>query len=91
MLERIASPVTVSGTGAGFEANLVVSLRAAHERGALAEQPVTAGRAQPRKFSSLLAFERPQAATGAIVVRDGGGLDGVSTAFFAIPVRFAAG
>jgi hypothetical protein len=42
-------------------------------------------------FSAELAFERPRAQTGAVVVRAGGGLDGVSNAFSAIGVRFAAG
>jgi hypothetical protein len=86
----ISSPVTIEGKGAGFESNLVASVHAAFERKPLAEKPVGAGQTQPEPYSASLSFERPAAATGAIVVRDSGALDGVATAFSALPVRFAA-
>ncbi|HEV7807263.1 MAG TPA: Gmad2 immunoglobulin-like domain-containing protein [Solirubrobacteraceae bacterium] len=90
-LEEISSPLRVAGEGAGFEGNLVVSLRAAFRRDPLAQDATPAGNMQAKPFSATLAFERPQTATGAVVVRDGGGLDGVPSAFSAIPVQFAAG
>ena len=91
LLDEIASPVAIAGTGRGFEGNLVVSVRAAFQREPLVEAGAHAGTTKLGPFSAKLAFDRPAATTGAIVVRDGGGLDGVSNAFAAVPVRFAAG
>ena len=89
VFDEISSPVTIDGEGRGFESNLVVSVRAAFERKPLVEEPTAAGNTELAPFSTTLAFERPTATTGAIVVRDGGGLDGVGNAFAATAVRFA--
>ena len=88
-LDEIAAPVRIAGRGRGFESNLAVSVHAAFEREPLAEEGTPAGDRAPQPFAATLAFERPRTATGAIIVRDGGGLDGVASAFAAVPVRFA--
>ena len=91
VLEAISSPVTVTGSGFGFESNLAVSVRAAFEREPLAEAGTAAGDRAPKPYTATLEFERPATPTGAIVVRDGGGLDGVPYAFAAVAIRFAEG
>lgn len=91
VLEAISSPVTVTGRGFGFESNLAVSVRAAFEPEPLAQEGTAAGDRAPRPFSQTLTFERPATATGSVVVRDGGGLDGVPYAFAAVAIRFAGG
>jgi hypothetical protein len=91
VFEAISSPVTVTGNGFGFESNLTVSVRAAFEPEPLAEEGTAAGDRAPRPFSQALTFERPATATGSIIVRDGGGADGVPYAFAAVAIRFAEG
>lgn len=88
---EVASPLRVAGRGAGFEGNLVVRLHAAFDPEPLAEQPAQAGQATVEPFSATLEFERPPTSAGAIVVRDGGGLDAAAYAFAATGIRFLGG
>ena len=89
-LALIASPVTVSGRGRGFEGNVVLEVRAQFATGALAQEAVIAGSMEELEpFSAKLAFDAPGAAVGAIVAKTGSGIS-AADGFAALPVRFQA-
>ncbi len=88
-LSAIASPVTVAGTGRGFEANIVVRVYAAFDPKPLVEQGVSAGNMELAPFSDEIAFDAPRA-TGGAIVAIGGGVGAVSGThpLSAVSVRF---
>ena len=86
----VASPLTVTGTGSGYEGTVVVELRSrSASADVLAEEVTIAGAAEPQAFSVDLTFAAaPQVAV--LVAHDDPGIENGVPSFAALPVRLGA-
>lgn len=88
--ERLdATELVVSGMGSGFEGDLDVELRSAVDGTILARQGAQGGALGPAPYETTLDLVGTDRAW--LVVRSGGGADGVAAAFAAIPLAFVGG
>jgi hypothetical protein len=91
----VASPLTVSGNGAGYEATIVASvLERFRPDPALAKAPTIAGGPDqpgngdtPAPYSVTLTFSKPTAIYGAVLVHNTSGLENAIPDFSVVLVQ----
>lgn len=86
---EVSSPMTVAGEGHGYEATVIVRLRARNASADVLGEQVTAGGSGEalEPFSAVLPFESPTTRVGIVLASDTSGASIAVPSFSAVPVR----
>ncbi|MGH2687216.1 MAG: Gmad2 immunoglobulin-like domain-containing protein, partial [Actinomycetota bacterium] len=90
----VTSPLTVAGTGIGFEATINTAIKddqgtTLHPRPGVEEGYVQAGSTEPGPFEGTLAFDDPHTDGGVLVLTGASGLEGPPPDWTVVRLRFA--
>jgi hypothetical protein len=86
----IASPVTATGKGTGYEGNIVVEVRDTDGRKLGVEPTIAGSMGEVAPYEIAVSFSSPSGPTGGLVAHNDSGLEGIVD-FGVVPVAFASG